>query len=114
MHTNGGGILIEPVYCLQARNELMSSISNTARWFPAVARLRQDAQCVADHIIIRARAAHQLGATAEAYRTSALELERQAISSERLLFGRAVATFRTAAAENRLIADALDIIESRG
>ncbi len=90
----------------------MSAISNTARWFPAAARLRENAQGAADRIVARARAAYQLGATADAYRTSALELEYQATRAERLLFGQAVKLFRIAAAESRLIADALDTIES--
>ncbi len=90
----------------------MSATYDAARWSPAVARLREDAQHVAARIVARARAAHQFGATAEAYRDSATELAREAARAERLLFGQTVKTFRAAAAENRLVADALDVIEA--
>ncbi len=94
------------------RNELMSDISNIAHWFPAVARLRRNACGVANRIIARAHAAHQLGGTADAEHASGQELERQATRADRLLFGQAVKAFRAAAAESRLIADALDTVES--
>lgn len=89
----------------------MATTSNNTRHLPTVASLRQEAQCVTDRIVARARAAHQFGATAEAYRSSAMKLERQAARAEKLLFGQAVKTFHEAVAENRLIADALDIFE---
>lgn len=89
----------------------MSATFNTARPSPAVARLRQDAQHIATRIVARARAAHQFGATPEVYRDSAMELEREAARAERLLFGQTVKTFRAAAAESRLVADALDAIK---
>jgi len=76
-----------------------------------VARLRETAQLTAEHIVARAHAARCLGATAKAYRAGALELDRQAIQAEGLLFGQAIETFRAAAAENRLMADALEAIE---
>jgi len=75
-----------------------------------VARLRETAQRTADQVVARAHAARCL-ATAEAYRVGALELDHQAIRAENLLFGQAVETFRAAAAENRLMADALETIE---
>jgi len=76
-----------------------------------VARLRATAQRTADQVVARAHAARCLGATAGAYRIGALELDRQAIRAENLLFGQAVETFRAAATENRLMADALETIE---
>lgn len=84
---------------------------NTASRFAVVTRLSEDAQCTADCIVSRARAARRLGATAEAYRLSALELDHQADRAEKLLFGQAVETFRRAAATCRLMADALEAIE---
>ena len=77
----------------------------------AVVRLRAEARCTADRIVARALAARQLGATADAYRAAALELDRQADRAETLLFGQVVETFRAAAVENRLMADALDAVE---
>ena len=77
----------------------------------AVARLHADARCTADRIVARALAARQFGATADAYRAAALELDRQADRAETLLFGQVVETFRAAAVENRLMADALDAVE---
>ena len=77
----------------------------------AVARLGEEARRAAGRIVARARAARLTGATVEAYRASALELDHQATRAERLLFSQAVETFRAVAAENRLIADALEFIE---
>ena len=91
----------------------MASNSKVAHLFTTVARLREAAQCSADRVVAAAHAAYRLGTTAEAYRINALELDHQADRAAGLLFGQAVKTFRTAAAEKRLIADALDIIESR-
>jgi len=82
--------------------------------YATVARLRETAQRTADHVVARAHAARCLCATAGAYRVAALELDRQADRAENLLFGQAVETFRAAAAENRLMADALEIIEGGG
>ena len=78
-----------------------------------VAHLREDARRMAGHIVTRARAARRHGVTADAYRTSAEGLDRQADRAEALLLDRAVETFRAAAAENRLIADALEAMEGR-
>lgn len=90
----------------------MKVSSDTAGRFATVARLCDTVQRTTGHIIARAHAARQLGATAKTYRSSALELDCQADRAERLLFSQAVATFREAAADNLLIADALDVIES--
>ena len=94
------------------RAEPVNAIPNTARRFAAVARLRDQAQCVAGRVVVRAHAARELGATAEAYRSCALELERQAARAQELLFGQAALTLHAAAAENRLTADALEAIEN--
>ncbi len=90
----------------------MNVIPDTAGRFATVARLCDTVQRTTGHVIACAHAARQLGATAKAYRSSALELDRQAGRAERLLFSQAVATFRRAAADHLLIADALEIIES--
>ena len=81
--------------------------------FAVVAQLREDVGRTAAHVVARARAARRHGATAEAYRLSAEGLDAQADRAAALLFGRAVGTFRTAAAENRLTADALDALEGQ-
>ncbi len=81
--------------------------------FAVVAQLSENAWHTAAHVVARARAARRQGATADAYRTSAEGLDCQADRAEALLFGRAVKTFRTAAAENRLTADALEVLEGR-
>ena len=81
--------------------------------FAAITRLREDARRTADRLVARARAARRHGATADAYRTSAEGLDRQADRAEAQLFDRAVETFRAAAAENRLVADALEVLEGR-
>ncbi len=91
----------------------MNSNPNIARWFAAVACLSEDAQRMADHIVVRARAAHRLGGTAEVYRVSAQELNRQADNAERLLFGQATEAFRAVAAESLLIAEAIEILGLR-
>lgn len=79
--------------------------------FAAVAHLREDARHTATHTVARARAARRHGATADAYRVSAEGLDSQADRAATLLFGRAVETFRAAAAENWLVADALEALE---
>lgn len=79
--------------------------------FAAVAQLREDAWHTAIHIVARAHAARRHGVTADAYRISAEGLDSQADRAEMLLFGRAVETFRAAATENRLIAEALEVLE---
>ena len=76
-----------------------------------VVELRDTAQRTAEDIVARARAARELGASADSYRAAAAELDRQADRAETLLLGEAVQAFRAAAARNRLIADALDMIE---
>lgn len=81
--------------------------------FAAVARLRDDARRTADRLVARARAARRHGATSDAYRASAEGLDRQADRAEALMFDRAVETFRAAAEENRLVADALEVLEGR-
>lgn len=81
--------------------------------FAAATHLREEAWRTAGPIVARARAARRLGATADAYRISAEGLECQADRAEALLFGQAVETFRAAAAENRLVADALEVLEGR-
>jgi hypothetical protein len=86
--------------------------TNTLR-FAVVAHLSEDVRHVAGHVVARARAARRHGATADAYRISAEGLDEQAGRAEALLFNRAVETFRAAAAENRLIADALEVLEGR-
>ncbi len=86
--------------------------SSTVR-FAAVARLCEDARRTADRLVARARAARRHGATADAYRLCAEGLDCQADRAEALLFGRAVQTLRAAATENRLVADALEVLEGR-
>lgn len=81
--------------------------------FSEIVRLREDARSTAAHVTTRARAARRLGATADAYRINAEGLDAQADRAQRLLFGQAVASFRAAAAENHLIADALEALEGR-
>lgn len=81
--------------------------------FAAVARLGEDARRTATHVVARARAARRHGATADAYRSSAEGLDVQAERAAGLLFSQAVKTFRAAAEENRLTADALDVLEGR-
>ncbi len=85
----------------------MKAVPNTTRRFEAVTALRDETRRVAGHVVACALAARRLGATAESYRLSAAELERQAERAEKLLFARAAETFRAAAAEHRLIAEAL-------
>ncbi len=78
-----------------------------------VARLCEDVERTADHVVARARAARRLGITADAHRFNAEGLDRQAGRAEVLLFRQAVETFRAAAAESRLVADALEVLEGR-
>ena len=80
----------------------------TSSRYAEVARLDEEVRRTADYIITRARAALRFGAAASAYRISAESLDRQASRAEELLHGQAAETFRTAAAENRLVADALE------
>ncbi len=81
--------------------------------FALVAQLREDVWHTAIRVVARARAARRHGATADAYRLSAEGLDAQADRAEALSFSRAIETFRTAAAENRLTADALEVLEGR-
>lgn len=81
--------------------------------FATIACLAEDARRTAAHVVTRACAARRHGATADTYRSSAEGLDRQAGRAAGLLFGQAVATFRAAAEENRLTADALDVLEGR-
>ena len=81
--------------------------------FAVVARLREDVRHTSAQVVARAQAARRHGGTADAYRLSAEGLDAQADRAEALLFGRAVKTFRTAAAENRLTADALEVLEGQ-
>lgn len=91
----------------------MSASFDTARWFAMAACLREETRHVADRIVARARTARRFGATAEAYRSTALSLDRQADRAANLVFGRAAETLRAAADEHRLVADALEIFEER-
>jgi len=93
--------------------ELMSIVPDTPGRFARVTRLYDAVQRTTDHVVACAHAARQPGATAEFYRSIALDLDRQADRAETLLFSQAVATFRAAAAESGLIADALAVIESK-
>ena len=96
---------------LPAAPKQKTGTPNSAHPLTTVARMRQDAQRAADRIIDRACAARALGATAQMHRAGALELERQADRAEKLLFGQVVTACRAAAAENRLVADALDAMD---
>ena len=91
----------------------MTHSSPNAVRFAVVKHLSEDVRHTAGRIVTRARAARRHGATADAYRVSAEGLDAQADRAESLLFSRAVETFRAAAAENRLIADALEVLEGR-
>lgn len=91
----------------------MSTIPETTRQYAAVAFLHEEIKLVTDHIVARARAAYRSNATAQAYRRSAAELDRQAERAARLLFGKACESLRAAGAENWLIADALDAFQSK-
>lgn len=86
---------------------------DTARLSATVARLREDTQRAAERIVTDAHRARQLGAKAETFRRRASELDRQAHRAEELLCNWAVDALRAAAAEKRLVADALETIESR-
>ena len=91
----------------------MHANPDAARLFATVARLREDAQCAAERIVADAHGARRRGVKAEAFRRRASELERQAHQAEELSRGWVMAAARAAAAEKRLVAEALDIIESR-
>ena len=91
----------------------MHATSDAARLSATVARLREDAKRVAERIVAVAQHARQLGAKAETFRRRASELDRQAHRAEELSRNWAVEASRAAAAEKRLVAEALDIIESR-
>ena len=91
----------------------MHASPDAARLSATVARLREDAQCAAERIVANAHGARRLGAKAEAFHRRASELDRQAHHAEELSRGWVVAAARAAAAEKRLMAEALDIIESR-
>ena len=91
----------------------MRATPDAARLSATVARLREDAQRAAERIIADARRARQLGADAETFRRRASELDRQAQRAEELSRDWAAEASRAAAAEKRLVADALEIIESR-
>lgn len=84
-----------------------------ARVSATVARLREDTQRVAERIVADAQHARQLGAKAETFRRRASELDRHAHHAEELSRNWAVDASRAAAAEKRLVAEALEIIESR-
>ena len=86
---------------------------DAARLSATVVRLREDAQCAAERIVANAHGAWQLGAKAEAYRRRASELDRQAHHAEELSRGWVVTAARAAAAEKRLVAEALEIFEGR-
>ena len=90
----------------------MHANPDAARLFATVARLREDTQRAAERIVADAHRARQLGARAETFRRRASELERQAHRAEELSRGWAVEASRAAAAEKRLVAEALEIIES--
>ncbi len=91
----------------------MHATPDAARLFATVARLREETQRVARRIVAIAHHARQLGAKAETFRCRASELDRQAHRAEELSRKWAVEASRAAAAEKRLVAEALDIIESR-
>ncbi len=91
----------------------MHANPDAARLSATVARLREDVQRAAERIVADAHGARQLGAKAETFHRRASELERQAHHAEELSRGWVVAATRAAAAEKRLMAEALDIIESR-
>lgn len=86
----------------------MNSIPDTTRQYAAVTHLNEEARSTVDRIMAQVHVARRLDATAETYRLRATELDRQADRAANLLFGKAVETFRAAAAEERFVADALD------
>lgn len=93
--------------------DAMHANPGAARVSATVARLREDTQRAAERIVADARHARQLGAKAETFRRRASELDRQAHRAEELSRNWAVEASRAAAAEKRLVAEALEIIESR-
>ena len=90
----------------------METLPKTAGWFVAVAHLRDTVQRTTNQVVACARVAHWRGATAKSYHDSAVELTRQADRAETLLFSQAVMTFRAAAADHMLVAEALEVIEN--
>lgn len=91
----------------------MHANPGAARFSATVARLREDAQRAAERIVADAHRARQRGAKAETFRRRASELDRQAHRAEELSRNWAVEASRAAAVEKRLLAEALEIIESR-
>ena len=85
----------------------------TAGQFTEVARLREEIERTADYIVARARGARRLGMTADTHRINAAGLDRQASPAAILMYRQATETFRAAAAESRLVADALDVFKGR-
>lgn len=85
----------------------------TAGQFAEVARLQEEIDRTAAYIIARAHGARRLGMTAETHRINAAGLDRQAGRASILVYRKATETFRAAAAESRLVADALDVFEGR-
>ena len=90
----------------------METLPEAAGWFVTVAHLRDTVQRTTNRVVGCAHAARRLGATAKSYHNSAVELRRQADHAETLLFSQAVMTFRTAAADHLLVAEALEVIEN--
>lgn len=93
--------------------DTMHANPSAARVSATVARLGEDTQRAAERIVADAQHAWQLGAKAETFRRRASELDRQAHRAQELSRNWAVEASRAAAAEKRLVAEALDIIESR-
>ena len=90
----------------------MHANPNAVRLSATVARRGEDTQRAAQRIVASAYGAWQLGAKAETYRLRASELDRQAHRAEEMSRGWAAEASRAAAAEKRLVAEALEIIES--
>lgn len=91
----------------------MHATLNTSCRFVAVAHLCETTQRITHHIVARAHAARRFGATVAAYRFRACALDRQAERAEKLPFGQASHALRMATAESRLVAEALEIIETK-
>ena len=91
----------------------MSTEFKAARRFAEIIRLGDTVRRTADFVVARAHAARLLGSTAEQYRAGAQELGLQANRAEELLFGQAVKTLRAAADECELIAEALEVFETK-
>ena len=77
-----------------------------------IVRLREDMQQVAERIVADAYGAWQRGVKAETFHRRASELDRQAFRAGELSRNWAAEALRAASAEKRLVAEALDIIES--